>query len=354
MEVLHNISHAFEKTSDIIRLDVKVVSANSLLGIDGKEGTAKTSNIFVSVRVFTDQSMAKGVGGAHKTNVLKKSLNGTWNKSFQISAADFDNFIVFKVWAKHTLKSNVLLGMAQVPVKKLTITNNVLQIDLVPDTNDKKQVSQVQGQIQVEIIPNPLPITMAQKRLVQGKNGLCYYHWQAICRIEDMGLFTETQTMESWRVRLATQFLEAFQVRGIAHETVAQLAGTESDQNGMVILSEEEFRQNGVALDSFKLLSAHQLPPHITEQQVQNMMKWWIWNCFTTPHGGLVHHVNAFDFYLDSVSEHPKWYAQKTQGLVQIKSSTELCTKGDLYMEIAAGPHGGRIRIMTWNQLIGS
>jgi len=171
--------------------------------------------------------------------------------------------------------------------------------------------------------------------------------WQNKCSIVDIHSFGQKWEIESWTQHL-TETIKNF-LGPLGLEQVQGMISKNLGDDPLKISSKVE----GVHVDEFIVTKVLQVPSSLDENQVANMSTWWIMQCFNGPHGGVVMTINVMDFYLDGMSEHPKLYSEKTQGLVVIMSSKDIVRgTGETYHSFCRSAHGGLVHTIKWNTMM--
>jgi len=343
-------------------IHVKIVEASELVGVDHRSCSPYCSvrclcppepfNPLQPMPAETWAQFKEETGTTEGTKTQKNTTEPKWNQDFKIPAHDFCSVIYFKVWSKHHFSENKLLGVATLVTCNLGInTKNDLWLNLEPLKTDKRQVTQLGGKIRIEIEFLPSPVSETRSMLLQYSQ-LCVVMWKIDYHFVDLQLFVKQWNKATWSQHIETLFTDNIMKTRISFEELNQIIFTQAPEMKERIMPRQAFQEFGVVLDNFNLIVALAMPPNITVASVANMKRVWIMRCFQNSYGGVVRHVNGFEFFLDSLLPVSTLYAEKTQGLVQIKSSKEICSNGNMYVETAPSPWGGLIQIKTWSQII--
>jgi len=343
-------------------LHVKIVEAAELVGVDHGSCSPYCSvrclcplepfNPLQPMPAETLGQFKEETGTTERTKTQKNTTEPKWNQDFKIPVHDFCSVIYFKVWSKHHFSENKLLGVASLVTCNLGInTKSDMWLNLEPLKTDKRQVTQLGGKIHIEIEFHPSPVSETKSMLVQYSQ-LVVVMWKIDYHFVDLQLFVKQWNKTTWSHNIEALFMDSITKTRISFEELNQTIFTQAPEMKERIMPRQAFQEVGAVLDNFTLIAALAMPPYVTLVSVENMKRLWLMRCFQNSYGGLVRHVNAFEFFLDSLLPVSTLYAEKTQGLVQIKTSKEICSSGNMYVETASSPYGGLIQIKTFSQIV--
>jgi len=342
-------------------LHVKIVEAAELVGVDHGSCSPYCSvrclcplepfNPLQPMPAETLGQFKEETGTTERTKTQKNTTEPKWNQDFKIPAHDFCSVIYFKVWSKHHFSENKLLGIASLVACNLGTNTKSMWLNLEPLKTDKRQVTQLGGKIHIEIEFHPSPVSETKSMLVQYSQ-LVVVMWKIDYHFVDLQLFVKQWNKTTWSHNIEALFMDSITKTRISFEELNQTIFTQAPEMKERIMPRQAFQEVGAVLDNFTLIAALAMPPYVTLVSVENMKRLWLMRCFQNSYGGLVRHVNAFEFFLDSLLPVSTLYAEKTQGLVQIKTSKEICSSGNMYVETASSPYGGLIQIKTFSQIV--